>query len=45
MTMFKEMIDSKIVVMMMVKVGTMVREVVMGILEIEGKVEELSEVI
>ena len=42
-TMFKEMIDSKIVVM--VKVGTMVRKVVMGILEIDGKAEELSEVI
>ena len=43
--MSKEIIDSKIVVVMMVKMGTIVREVIMGILEIEDKVEELSEVI
>ena len=39
------MIDSKTVVMMMAKMQTVVREIVMGALEIEDKVEELSEVI
>ena len=43
--MSKEMIDLKTVVIMMVKMGMIVREVIMKILEIVDKVGELLEII
>ena len=43
MIMSREMTDFKM--MMMVRIETLAREIIMGILEIEGKEEENSEVI
>ena len=43
--MSKEMIDSKTVKIMVIKVGILVREVILEILELEDKVEEILEVI
>ena len=44
-TMSKEMIDLKTVRIMVVRMGIMVRETIMEILEVEDKVEEILEVI
>ena len=43
--MFKEMIDSKTVRVMAIKIGILVRETILKILEVEDKVEEILEAI
>ena len=44
-TMSKEMIDSKTVRIMVIKMGILVRETILEILEVEDKVEEILEAI
>ena len=43
--MSKEMIDTKTVRIMVIKMGIMVRETILEILEVEDKVEEILEAI
>ena len=42
---FKEMIDSKTVKIVVIKIGILVRETILEILEVEDKVEEILEAI
>ena len=44
-TMSKEMTDSKTVRVMVIKIGIIVRETILEILEVEDKVEEILEAI